>query len=76
VMCQVSEVYVRWVQIAYSLVWTLVVPVIHEFPVGRIHAGFAEVRLMERLDLADRRRPPYACDDMFDAVSSAELREF
>ena len=30
---------------------------------------------MECFDLADRGWPPHACDDMLDAVSSAELRE-
>jgi len=30
---------------------------------------------MESLDLADRRRPPHTCHDMFNPVSSAELRE-
>ena len=30
---------------------------------------------MERFDLTDRGWPPDACDDMLDAVSTAELRE-
>ena len=30
---------------------------------------------MERLNLADCGWSPYACDDMLDAVSTAELRE-
>jgi len=39
------------------------------------HPALVDVRLMERLDLADRGRPTHACDDMLDAVSAAELRE-
>ena len=42
---------------------------------ARKHPGFEDVRLMERLNLSDRRRPTYACHNMFDSVSSAELRE-
>ncbi len=30
---------------------------------------------MEGLNLTNRRRPPHTCDNMFDAVSAAELRE-
>jgi len=30
---------------------------------------------VERFDLTDRGWPPHACDDMLDAVSTAELRE-
>jgi len=30
---------------------------------------------VERLNLTDRRWPPHACDDMFNPVSTAELRE-
>jgi hypothetical protein len=36
VMCQVSEVYVCRVQIAYSLMRSLIVPVVHEFFVSWI----------------------------------------
>ena len=39
------------------------------------HPCLADVRLMERLNLADCGWSPYACDDMLDAVSTAELRE-
>ena len=39
------------------------------------HPRLADVRLMERLNLTDRRWPPHACDDMLNPVSTAELRE-
>ena len=39
------------------------------------HPGLADVRLMERLNLTDRRRPPHTCDNMLNPVSTAELRE-
>ena len=55
--------------------WTLVVPVVHERLMGWVDPGFAGVGLMECLDLAYSGWPPHACDDMLDAVSSAELRE-
>jgi len=54
---------------------TLVVPVVHEFFVGWVDPGFIGVGFVESFDLADCRRPPHACDDMLDTVSSAELRE-
>jgi len=60
VMCQVSEVYLRRVQIAYSLMRPLIIPVANELLVGLEHLGFAIVCLMEGLGLADCRRPPYA----------------
>ena len=42
---------------------------------GWVDPGFVDVRFMEGFDLADRRRSPYACDDMLDAVSTAILCE-
>ena len=74
-MCHVSEEYVRWIEIAYSLVRPLVVPVGHEALMARIHPGLVDVRFMEGLDLSDCGWPPYARDDMLDPVPIAELRE-
>ncbi len=54
---------------------TLIVPVTNELSMSWKHPRLADVRLMERLNLTDRRRPPHTRDDMFDAVSTAELRE-
>ena len=42
---------------------------------GWVDAGFVDVCFMECFDLADCGWSPHACDDMLDAVSSAELRE-
>ena len=53
---------------------SLIVPVVHEFFMSWIDWGFDGVGL-EGLDLTDRGWPPDACDDMLDAVSTAELRE-
>jgi hypothetical protein len=75
-MCQVSEVYVGWVEIPHSLMWPFVVPVIYEFSVGWVDLAFNGVAFVECLDLADCERPGHACEDVLDAVSSAELREF
>ena len=55
--------------------WTLVVPVVHEFSVGWVDPSFVGVGFVERFDLSDGGWPPHACDDMLDVVSTAELRE-
>ena len=55
--------------------WTLVVPVADEFSVGWIDPSFANVRLMEGFDLADRGWPSHARNDMLNPISTAELRE-
>ena len=55
--------------------WPLIIPIIHEALVSGKHPRLADVRLMERLNLADRRRPPHTRNDMLDALSTAELRE-
>ena len=39
------------------------------------HPSLADVRLMERLNLTDRRRPPHTCHDVLNPVSTAELRK-
>ena len=69
------EVYVCWIEIAYSLMWTFIVPVVHECLMGWVDPSFVDVRFMESFDLADRAWSPYACNDMLDAVSTAILRE-
>jgi hypothetical protein len=48
--------------------WTLVVPVVHEFFVSWIDPGFSGVGFVECLDLAYRAKSPYAGDDVLDAV--------
>ncbi len=73
VMCQVPEVYVCRVQIAYSLMRPLVVPVLHEFFVGWVDPGFIGVGFVECSDLSDGGWSPYACDYVLDAVSIAEF---
>ena len=69
------EVYACRIEMTDSLMRPLIVPVMNETSMAGKHPRLADVRLMERLNLTDRRRPPHACDDMLDAVSSAELRE-
>ena len=46
------KVYVCWVEIAYSLVWSLIVPVVDEFIVGWEHPGFGVVGFVEGFYLA------------------------
>ena len=55
--------------------WAFVVPVVDEFVVGGVDWGFVDVRFVESFNLSDRGWSAYACDDMFDAISSAELSE-
>ncbi len=55
--------------------WAFAVPVMDELLMSWKHPRLANVRLMERLNLSDRRRPPHACHDMLNPVSTAELRE-
>ncbi len=58
---------------AYSLVRPLVVLVGHEALMARIRPSLVRLRSMESLVLANRRWAPYACDDMLNPVSTAEL---
>jgi hypothetical protein len=58
-----------------SLMRPFKVPVADELLMVGKHPRLADVRLMEGLNLTDRRRPPHTCDNMFDAVSTAEIRE-
>ena len=69
------EVYVCRVQITDSLMRPCKVPVMNPLLMRRKHPRLTDVRLMESLNLTDRRRSPHARHDMFDAVSTAELRE-
>lgn len=69
------EVYVCRIQITNSLMRPFIVPVTDELLMRGKHPSLADVRLMERLNLTNRRRSPYACDDMLYPISSAELRE-
>lgn len=55
--------------------WTLEVPVVHEFFVCWVDQGFVGVGFVECFDLSDCGWSTYACDDMFNPVSTAELRE-
>ncbi len=55
--------------------WSLIVPVVYELLVVRKHPGFDGVGFVEGFNLSDRRWYAYACDDMFNPVSTAELRE-
>jgi hypothetical protein len=71
----VMEVYVSGIEITDSLMRPLIVPVMNETSMAGKHPRLADVRLMERLNLTDRRWPPHACDDMLNPVSTAELRE-
>ena len=56
--------------------WTLIVPVVHEFSVGWVVPSFVRVGFVEGFDLTDRAWSSYACDDVLDAFSTAILREF
>lgn len=67
------EVYICWIEITNSLMWTLIVPIMNELSMSWKHPRLADIRLMERLNLTNRRRSPHARDDMFDSVSTAEL---
>jgi glutaconate CoA-transferase subunit B len=49
---QVAEVYVCWIEIAYSLMWSLIVPVVDEFLMGFEHPCFLVVCFVEGFDLA------------------------
>jgi hypothetical protein len=49
---EVFEVYVRWIEIAYSLMWPLIVPVVNELLMRLEHPSLALVRLMKSFDLA------------------------
>ena len=54
---------------------SLVVPVVYELFVGWEHPSFEFVGFVESFYLTDRGWSPYTCDDMLDAVSTAELCE-
>src|SRR3972149_2361127 len=69
------EEYVCRIQITDSLMRTLIVPVTNELSMSWKHPRLADVRLMEGLNLTDRRRPPHARDDMLNPISTAELRK-
>jgi len=69
------EVYVSGIETTNPLMWPLVIPVIHKALVSGKHLSLVDVRFIERLNLADRRRPTHIRDDMFNPVSTAELRE-
>jgi hypothetical protein len=48
---EVVEAYVRWIEIGYSLMWPLKIPIVNEFIVGPEHPSFGFVRLVKSLDL-------------------------
>jgi hypothetical protein len=66
------EVYVCRIEITDSLMRPLIVPVMNETSMAGKHPALADVRLMEGLNLPDRRRPPHACDDMLNPVCHEE----
>ena len=43
----VAEVYIGWIEIAYSLMRSFVVPVVNEFLMGFEHPGFTGVGFVE-----------------------------
>ena len=55
--------------------WAFVVPVVHKCSMGWVEPCLGDVRLMECFDLTDRGWSSYACHDVLDIVSTAELRE-
>jgi len=69
------EVYVCRIQITNSPMRPPIVPVMNELSMSRKHPRLADVRLMERLNLTNRRRPPHTRDDMLNPISTAELRK-
>ena len=69
------EVYVSQIEITDPLMRSIIVQIIHEVIVGGKYPRLADVRLVERFNLTDRRWPPHTRDDMLNPVSTAELRE-